>query len=123
MRVTTTLAGASAAAASPWSPSTNQVDPLPASTGRKPVARSIRSRHSPSRGSTWMAAGSRSLPLSPVGPRSSSHVRYTPGVEMKSGGITTVNVRADERQRLHDLADASDAGPPSDQAERDVRSE
>ncbi len=39
---TTTLAGARVVVAYAWSPSTNHVEPLPASVGRAPVAASIR---------------------------------------------------------------------------------
>src|SRR4051794_36465997 len=56
-------------------PSTNQVEPLPARTGVRPVASPRRSRHSASRGSTTSAAGSRSFGPAAVGPPSSSHAR------------------------------------------------
>src|SRR5208282_2313920 len=53
-------------------PGTNHVEPLPARTGRCPVASASWSRQLARRGSTRRAAGSRSLELSESGPPRSS---------------------------------------------------
>src|SRR5204862_17689 len=50
-------------------------------------------RHNARRGSTARAAGSWSLPLSPVGPPSSSHFAYAAAVATATGGVSSVNRR------------------------------
>ncbi len=73
-----------------YPPGTNQVEPLPASIGRWPVASPSRSRQPARRGSTRRAAGSRSLKLSETGPPISSQARYTAAVATPKGGTSNV---------------------------------
>ena len=106
-----------------WAPSTNQVLPLPASTGVWPVASPRRSRKAASSGATSRAAGSRSLGPSAVRP-----------AEVVPGGVDVGRRAVDrrgeqgegerlERERLEHLPDAGDARPAAGQAEGHVGAE
>ena len=88
--MTITVASASASAIS-YRPRKNHVAPLPAKVGATPAASRMRSRHSAKRGSTTMAAASRSLIAARcAGTASSSQARYTAGVDTNNGGTIRV---------------------------------